>query len=185
MSMLNWPSGFDRTPEHERESGSKFDVGYRQTKSELKNEMDLLGADEWRLDEVSGRQDPGVVLRWMKHDQEHAVACDHYAAKKANLRCVYLWVNETRMRSQRPVEHAEDEFAAARLPPGDEADDVVVAGAANGELPHEVLEVAPDAPEDVVEAAYRAKAQDAHADQGGSTERMTRLNKAKERILDG
>jgi len=68
------------------------------------------------------------------------------------------------MRSQRPVQTGESEFAAARLPSGEEEDAVVATAP-----PHEVLEVAPDAGDAVVKAAYREKIKSAHPDQGGDS----------------
>lgn len=68
--------------------------------------------------------------------------------------------------STRPVKTGQDEFATARLPPGDgEATDDVVAVKPERD-PHEVLGVAPDAPDAVVEGAFRELVKEAHADQG-------------------
>jgi len=84
------------------------------------------------------------------------------------------------MRSQRPVKTGDAEFAAARLPSGDE--DAVVAR----EPPHEVLGVHPDAPDSVVEAAFRAEVKKAHPDQeSGSREQFERVRNAKEAMLGG
>lgn len=144
VSNLDWPDGFERTPEAERERTHKFQAGAGQTKKEIDGEMGRLEVSEYRLETGSG-SDPGVVLRWRKDGRDHAVACDHYASKSSNLRAVYLWVNETRMRSDRPVWTGQDEFAAARLPSGDE--DVIVADDGTAQEPHEVLGVDPEAPE--------------------------------------
>lgn len=186
MSLLNWPAEFERTSEHERERTSKFSVGFRSTKSDLKKGMERMEVDEWRLEDVSGSGgDPGVVLRWQDDGQEYAVACDHYTAKGDNLRSIYLWVHETRMRAQRPVVTGEDEFAAARLPPGEEAADVVVAGDGREEAPHEVLGVAPDADPEVIRAAARQLQKKHHPDRGGSATELQRVTDAKEALLDG
>lgn len=124
--------------------------------------------------------DPGFVLRWSKDGEQFAVACDASPRLRDNVRTVYLWVHETRMRSQRPVVTGEDEFAAARLPSGDDGDAVVAR-----EPPHEVLGVEPDAPEAAVKGAYRRLLKERHPDQGGSTEEFKRLQEAKEAMLDG
>ncbi len=84
------------------------------------------------------------------------------------------------MRSQRPVKTGDAEFAAARLPSGDNENAVVATAA-----PHEVLEVAPDADEAVVKAAFRQKAKSAHPDQGGDTAEWQQLTDAKEAMLGG
>jgi hypothetical protein len=176
-SLLNWPKDIDRTPPQEREECTKFSVGLSATRSQLGDEMDRMGVDEWHVDEVSGAHgDPGVVLRWQDGAQEYAVANDQYTTKTANLREVYLWVQETRKSDQRPVKTARDAFAAAQLPSGD-GGGVVVAGARPA---HEVLGVEPDAPDQRVRAAYEQKVKEAHPDRGGSEEAFKRVEQAYE-----
>ena len=194
MSELDWPAGFERTPANERERNSPFSVSLAQTSSDIRTELDRLGADNWRASTASGGaytkrdglpkhnanpDNPGFVLRWTNDSENFAVACDHYAELRDNARTVYLWVNETRKRSQRPVQTGSAEFAAARLPSGD--GDAIVAA----EPPHEVLGVARDAPEEVIEAAARRLKADAHPDSGGSREEFQRINDAEEALLSG
>jgi len=124
--------------------------------------------------------DPGFVLRWTDDGEQFAVACDDYSRLRDNLRTVYLWVHETRMRSQRPVKTGDTEFAAARLPSGDGKDAVVATAPA-----HEVLEVPPDADDSAVKDAYRQKAKSAHPDQGGDPAEWQRVVDAKEAMLGG
>lgn len=176
-SLLNWPDGIERTDPADRESCNRFEAGLRQTRSEIEDEFDRMGVDEWRIEEVSGSSgDPGVVLRWRKDGDEYAAACDRWETKSANMREAYLWVNETRMREKRPVRTAADSFAAARLPSGDGPEAV-------GVEDHIILGVPPGADDETIREAYRAKAKETHSDAGGNTEQMTRLNKAKERML--
>ncbi|ELZ86540.1 dnaj-like protein [Haloferax elongans ATCC BAA-1513] len=65
-----------------------------------------------------------------------------------------------------------------RLLPADEEETVVVADA--GCEPHEVLSVAPDAPDYVVRGAYRELLQERHPDKGGSQAEFQELQEAKE-----
>jgi len=123
---------------------------------------------------------PGFVLQWTDDGDQFAVACDHYAKLRDNVRSVYKWINETRLRSQRPVRTGDAEFAAARLPSGDEEEAVVATAA-----PHEVLEVAPDASDAVVQAAFRQQMKSAHPDQGGDAAEFERVKNAKEAMLGG
>ncbi|MFC3476300.1 J domain-containing protein [Halobacterium litoreum] len=196
MTGLDWPTGFERTEPVNRERTTKFQASIASTTSAIETEMGRLDPSNWKVSTGSGGahtkrsglpkhsanpSDPGVVLRWTKDGEQFAVACDAYAKLRDNLRSVYLWVHETRMRSQRPVETGESEFAAARLPPADEDSEAVVAAA---EPAHEVLEVAPDADDGVVKAAYREKLKDAHPDQGGSSAEVHRIRNAKEAMLD-
>lgn len=181
-SLLNWPSGLERTPPEDREKTSKFSSNFRRTQSDLKDEMRLMDVEEWRLDDVTGSGgDPGVVLRWIDNGNEYAVACDHYEYKKSNLRSVYLYVKETRKRNDRPVETANDEFAAARLPAGDED-----ANVADGRSDHEVLGVSPDASDDEIKAAYREKIKELDPDKPeGDEDEFVRVRDAKERLIGG
>jgi hypothetical protein len=184
--MLNWPDGIERTPATERESASKFSTGLRQTKKDLRTEMRRLDADEWRLDDVSGSGgDPGVVVRWVKDGNEYAVACDGYDTKKANLRETYLWINETRMRQKRKAHTARDSFAAAQLPPGEGQSPEEVVAVEPEEPPHEVLDVAPDAPDEIVKAAARQKASAVHPDNddGGDREEFKKIQDAKKQMM--
>jgi len=196
MSRIEWPQSFDRTDPRHRETSSRFQASIAGTAEDIETEMDRLSPRSWRVDTGSGGShtrrnglpkhsanpdDPGVVLRWTEDGEQFAVACDHYTSLRDNLRTVYLWVHETRMRSQRPVQTGESEFAAARLPP---ADETAHAPAASPDAPHKVLDVSPDADPGVVEAAYRTKLKQAHPDQGGSRTAVQRVRTAKEAMLD-
>lgn len=178
-SLLHWPEGFARTPAAERVSTSKFSAPLDQTKRQIRRELERMGA-QYRIDDVAGAGgDPGVVVRWELDGRQHAVACDHYTDRSANARAIYLWINETRKSGDRPVQTAADQFAAAALPPGREE---------SGDVPaHEVLGVAPNAPEAVVRAAYQTLVKQAHADTGGpgAAETIRALQEAKEVLLDG
>jgi hypothetical protein len=193
VSRIDWPAGWERTPARERTTARKFQASLADSTKSIAGEMDRMGVDEFRASTASGGRyvkqnglpkhnanpdDPGFVLRWSNDGEQFAVACDAYTRLKDNVRAVYLWVNETRLRGNRPVRTGDTEFAAARLPSGEE--DAVAAAPP----PHEVLDVAPDAPETIVEGAYRAKVQQAHPDKGGSAEALKRVNRAREAMLD-
>ncbi|MBP1987213.1 J domain-containing protein [Halolamina salifodinae] len=194
MSEIEWPAGCPRTPPADRERTTKFGATLAETCQAIATEMGRMGVDDYRASTGSGGShvrsnglpkhsanpdDPGFVLRWSDDGQQFAVACDHYSDLRDNARSIYLWVNETRMRSQRPVQTGDSEFAAARLPSGDE--ETVVATAP----PHEVLEVAPDAGDEVVKAAFRQKMESAHPDQGGDTAEFERVKQARDAMLGG
>jgi len=193
MDRIDWPAGWDRTPPGHRERTRKFDTTKAATIRQLESEMGRLGADDWRLSTGAQHQkrnpnypyansnpdDPGFVLRWTKDGHQHAVACDSYARLESNARAVLLWVRETRLRGDRPVRTGQDEFATARLPSGDE--DAIT----TRPPPHEVLEVAPDASEAVVQAAFRERVKEAHPDQGGSGQEQQLVQWAREQMLEG
>ena len=196
MSGLDWPTGWERTPESEREPNRSFEATLGTTTQDLTTEMDRMDVDAWRGEignahtksnglplHNANPDDPGFVLRWTDGDEQFAVACDASSRLRDNVRTVYLWVHETRMRSQRPVKTGDTEFAAARLPPGDGDD---VAAASSSATPaHEVLGVQPNAPEGVVKAAARHQKARAHPDKGGSREAFQEIVEAEEVMLDG
>lgn len=186
---LDWPEGFERTDPDDRQKNSPFSTGFRRTESELANEMERMGVESWWMDDVKGSGgDPGVVVRWSKDGEDFAVGCDRFVHKKDNIREIYWWIKETRKRSERGVETGQSEFAAAKLPSGD--DDAIVVG---GEVrePHEILGVQPDAPEEVIKASAKRLSGQVHPDQADDEEeeeRLTRrfkqIQQAKQKMLD-
>lgn len=193
MSGVDWPTGWERTPPQEREKNRCFEASIATTTDELATEMNRMDVDDWRPSignqhtksnglplHNANPDDPGFVLRWADDGEEFAVSCDDYSRLRDNLRSVYLWVHETRMRSTRPVQTGDSEFAAARLPSGDGGDAVVATAP-----PNEILGVPPDADQFVVKNAYRQKAKSAHPDQGGDPAEWERIVDAKEAMLRG
>ncbi|WP_435069194.1 J domain-containing protein [Haloplanus sp. C73] len=193
MSQIDWPAGWERTPARQRTKNRNYEVELQQAIEDLEAELDRLGVDDWRLSTAMDHQsrnpnypyanqpepnDPGVVVRWSMDGEQYAVACDAYSRVRDNLRTAGLYIREKRKMSNRPVTTGETEFANARLPSGD--GDTVAAEAP----PHEILEVAEDAPDAVVRDAYRARVQEAHPDKGGSREQFERVQRAREAMLD-
>jgi len=173
MSRLDWPAGFERTPESERERNRSFEATLGSTTSELATEMDRMGVDHWRGEIANAHtksnglplhnanpDDPGFVLRWTDDEEQFAVACDASPRLRDNVRYVLKWVNETRMRGNRPVETGDTESA------------------------HEVLHIQPNAPDGVVESAARARKAQTHPDNDGSTEEFQKVVAAEEVMLD-
>ena len=196
MSRLDWPAGWDRTPESDRGPNRSFEATLGTTTQDLATEMERMTVDAWRAEIANAHtksnglplhnanpDDPGFVLRWTDGDEQFAVACDASSRLRDNVRTVYLWIHETRMRSQRPVKTGDTEFAAARLPPGDGDD--VAAGSSSVKPAHEVLGVQPDASVSVIEAAVRQRKAETHPDSGGSREAFQEVVEAEEVILDG
>lgn len=181
-TTVDWPDGIERTPPEQRESGNKFSVNWSPTRKEIRKEMERMGVDQWRIDHITGSGgDPGVVLRFTLDGADHAVACDGYTTKKANLRELYLWVNETRMRDDREAEGASDSFAAARLPSGDgpSEDDPL----ANID-PYDVLGVQPGASENIIETVLRQRKAEEHPDNGGDDLEFRKVKKAGRMLLE-
>lgn len=199
---IDWPAWAERTAPRERERTPKYSVTQTQAINRLETELlDRVGADDWRLSTAAAHRkrdgkpyadanpdDPGVVVRWTKDGDQFCVAADRYTDIRDNARTIGLYVEEKRKMSDRPVHTGQDEFATARLPPGD-GEEAIVAGAVDAEPdrePHEVLGVAPDAPEPVINGAFRELAKEGHGDQGGSEKYdVQELKKARDELLEG
>ncbi|WP_232688028.1 J domain-containing protein [Halobacterium zhouii] len=194
MTRVDWPRGFPRTGAGDRERNNSFRVSLATAFDDLETELNRLGVDEdgYRYSfDAQQRQtdqrpyaranpdDPGFALRWKMDGAQYAVACDAYTALRDNVRAIGLYLREKRKMEKRPVETGESEFANARLPPADK--DIVVANSVRGA--HDVLNVAPDASDDEVRAAYRERVKDAHPDNGGSDREFQRVRDAKEAML--
>lgn len=192
MTEIDWPAGFDRTPASDREPNRSFEATIADTTRDLTTKLDRMGVDEWRASTGSGGAhtktnglpkhsanpaDPGFALYWTKDGQQYAVACDASPSLRDNMRYCYKWINETRMRSNRPVETGKSEFATARLPSGNE--DAVAADPPA----HVVLGVDRDAAPAEIESAFRDKVSEVHPDAGGSAEAFKRAQRAKEELL--
>ena len=166
---VDWPPELAKTPEGSRSYCNKFSVTLHQAITEIGTELeDRLGVNDWRLSTAaphrksdgipyadSNPDDPSAVVRWTMDGAQFAVGADEHNDLRDNVREIGLWIKEKRKMAGRPVKTAESEFATARLPPGDTQEGVVVAEAADTREPHEVLGVAPDAPDDVVSAVAR------------------------------
>lgn len=199
---IDWPAWAERTDASRRERTSKFSVTLAQSINAIATELeDRLGVDDWRLSTAAPHRkkdgcpyanaspdDPGAVVRWSMDGEQYCVAADQYTKLRDNVRAIGLYIQEKRKMSNRPVHTGQDEFATAQLPSGEE--DVIVAGDGSGvastKAPHEVLGVAPDAPDDVVEAVARRLAANHHPDgDDPDTERYKQIQQAKEAMLHG
>ena len=192
---LDWVGFADRTPPAERERTHKFDVPTDRAIDEVEQELKRIGVDDWRLSTAAphrqkdGRpyananpDDPGVVVRWTMDGAQYAVACDHYTRPRDNIRAIGLYLHEKRKMDNRPIKTGQSEFATAQLP-GEEAYGGREDAVAVEPEPHEVLGVAPDAPDEVIEAAARRLKKETHPDSGGSREEFQRVNEAEEKLL--
>jgi hypothetical protein len=191
---IDWPHQFERTEPTRRKKTTKFSVTLNQALQEIETELlDRVGADDWRVSTAAPNrkrdglpyadadpQDPGVVIRWSLDGEQFAVACDHYSDLRDNTRAIGLYIGEKRKMSDRPVTTGQSEFATARLPSGNE-EEIVAAEPP----PHEVLDVAPEAPASVVKAAAREKIKETHPDQGGSADALQRVRRARDKLLNG
>lgn len=192
---INEIRNFDGEPPKTRTS--KFSVTLASAIPDLETGLkDRLGADDWRLSTATphrkrdGRpyadanpDDPGAVVRWSMDGEQYCVAADEYTDLRDNVRAIGLYITEKRKIGDRPIHTGQNEFATARSPSGEDEDTIVVAGNGRAKEPHEVLGVAPDAPEAVVRGAYRELLKERHPDHDGAAA-LRELQNAKQAILD-
>lgn len=193
---LDWPPEFERTPAADRRRTTKFEVTISRAIDDLATQMDRLGVDDWRLSTAMDHQsqrpnypyasqpepdDPGVVLRWRMDGEQYAVAADQHDRVRDNVREIGLYVEEKRKMEDRPITTGQSEFATARLPPGDEENQSVVVA---DQPPHDLLGVAPDAPEGVVRAAARELKKQHHPDNDGDVRQFKRIVRAEKTMLE-
>lgn len=190
-SRVDWPVTFDRTSPGHREKNNKFDVTLARSFSDLEDELERLGVDDFDY-EFDARQrnrdkrpyanarpdDPSFVLRWSMSGEQFAIACDHYSRLRDNVRTVGKYVQEKRMMKSRPIESGESEFANARLPSGEE--EAIVADPPA----HTILGVGENASANQIKNAFRRLTKVCHPDQGGSQEEMTAIKEARDEMLE-
>jgi hypothetical protein len=204
MPKLDWPDDFERTDPSDREP---YPHGFRVSRSEafdnILSELRKMGARNVQLDTGAEHQqrnpnkpyansefdDPGVVVRFERDEQQFAVPCDRWDNPRDNGQAIARYLDAKRALERYGVETINDEFATQALPPGDQ--DAVAAPPAPGEEdvldeePHEVLGVAPDAPDDVVEAVARRLSANVHPDRDDpDVAEFQRIQNAKKALLD-
>lgn len=192
-SRVDWPVTFDRTPSGQREQTRKFDVTLARSFSDLEDELERLGVDDYDYEfDAKQRQrdkrpyanarpkDPSFVLRWSMSGEQFAIACDRYTRLRDNVRTVGHYLHEKRKMEGRPVETGESEFANARLPSGEEEEEAIVPDPPA----HTILGIEANASANQIKNAFRRLTVVCHPDQGGSQEEMTAIKKAKETMLE-
>lgn len=203
VSSIDWPSHFDRTPPGERGSyPGDISLTRKESFQSVVDELERWGASSVEIDTASQHyvdrpniphqhdkpDDVGVVARFRREgeaaDDGYAIACDRWRTQLENARAIALYARRMRLAERCGVTTASSTFETARLPPGDDDADVVVAAAAEPD-PHDVLGVTEYAEDAVVKAAARRLKADRHPDSGGSTEEFQRVVKAEEALLDG
>lgn len=209
MKKIDWPAKYDRTPSDERESyPGNLSVSHKQAFESVVEELERWGKTDVQIETASQHyvndpniphksddpDDVGVVAYYRDleaHSSEQsAIACDSWETQLENARAIALWVRRVRLAERCGTETAMDIDEVAQLPPAD--DEAIAAPPASSnndkpnEAPHEVLEVAPDASNDVVQAAARQKIKNLHGDTNGGngdTEELNRVIDARDEML--
>lgn len=190
---VDWPTALGkRTDPAAYRSTSRFGVTLARALDEIERQLDLLGADDYRLSTAAphrksdGRpyadakpDDPAVVVRWFVGEDRYAVGCDRYDHWRDNARSVGLYLEEKRKMADRPIATVENEFTVAQLPSGDDDQRHITLD----RPAHEVIGVQQDAPKSVIKAAVRERKKEAHPDQGGSQRELKRVLRAEQELL--
>ena len=157
------------------------DKTWYQTECDVENTFRKWGVSKWDvITLLNGRarakqnqtpQERAVTLRYTRKGREVSLVMNKQARAVDNFRVLYLTLEAMRLNELRGIDEVmQDAYLQLAAPADDD--------------PYRVLEVAPGASTEVIEAAYRAKAKQAHPDvAGGSTAAMQQLNAARDALL--
>jgi hypothetical protein len=198
---FTWPAGWPRTAPVKRLRGDfgksqttrhgegenswtttrKVGLQWTDAVRRVNDEIRRMGGTFPRIDtDANNDAEPGVVLSFRLGNRPVVFPCDRYKSKAQNLAAIAATLEAKRAIERHGVSTLEREFEGyLALGAGDGTTyGVQPAAVALPQKPHEVLGVAPDAPLEVCEAAWRALCKTAHPDRGGSDAQMHRLNDA-------
>jgi DnaJ-domain-containing protein 1 len=159
---------------------------WNDTLSELSDTMDKWGIEQWNVIKPRGArltgfvaassyqslEDRTVTLRYTKNGREVALAMGKQNRAVDNLRVLYLAAEAMRLNEKRGIaEVVQQAYAQLQAPEHPVIRD-----------PYELLGVRPDAPLDVIEAAFRARMKAVHPDTGGSDQQAKQLTAAIEQL---
>lgn len=187
---LHWPESYDRTDPSEREPyPGDLSPTRKESFQSITEELERWGATDVRISTASQHyadrpnvphqydkpKDVGVAAYYLREDKRadewHAIACDAWETQRENARLIALYARRQRLAEKCSVTTAQSTHAASALPSGDEKETIAVGdgrGVGIQQEPHEVLGVAPDAPEPVIQGAFRELVKEGHGDQGGN-----------------
>ena len=178
---LSWPDTLPRTSK--REKGA-FKSTLAAALSNVETSLRLFGENSGKP--VSGvvlssnvtlgrnaPDDPGVAAWFTWEGEQLCIAVDRYTTPAANLQAIHHVLEARRVELRHGtlalVRATFRGFKALPAPPGSHWS--------------ELLGLPRSASKAEIEAAFRAKAHDAHPDRGGSQERMAALTDARTRAL--
>lgn len=179
---LAWPIGRPRARERER---SQFKVSLVAAIQDLKYEVDRLGGSQLVISsnlqlrqdglprgDRGAPRDPGVACYFTYKKKPMCFACDRWAEVHENMRAIGLTIGALRgierYGSGSMIEQAFAGFTALPAP----------------EQPWQVLGVKHDASREEIERAYRRLASEHHPDRGDESDKMARINRARDQLLE-
>jgi hypothetical protein len=189
---LEWPEGWARTEERARKSSSPFMTTFAKARKELSEELERLKATNavmtsWLPARQDGEpfqdaarrklEDPGVAVYFLREGRQVVMARDAYWSVHDNLRSIGLAIEHLRGLERHGggamMERAFEGFLALPAPERKKP----------ARLWPEVLQVAPDAEDWMIEAAFRHHSKTRHPDGGGTIDAFNELAAAREEGL--
>lgn len=193
---LKWPEGWQRTPDGDRHDSRRFQVTFDRALNDLYADLNRLSAASivvssylplGRRGEALGGSartrfdDSGVAVYFFRDEREYVLAQDAFDTPLGNLRSIGLALQGLRQLERHGGAHlAERAFGGfAALPPPEKPvewrGEFGLTGIQGDDKDFLLL---------LAETAYKKLAKSAHPDNGGTVERMMRLNKAIEQARE-
>lgn len=163
---LEWPQGRRRW--EKSRVISQFKMFPAQMKTELFDELDHMNAKDIVIStnrEPFSRsskylEDPGVAVYFTRKGQELCIACDKYIDVNDNLHAIGIAIKSFRTLER----HGTGEMVDAALRGFTALPESIIVGPGQSRAWHEVLQVASDADQNIIKAAYRNLAARYHPD---------------------
>lgn len=133
-----------------------------------RDERNVIGEKDFPVPSSVGGVE--ATVRFVLRGVNILVACDSQPTYRDNFRCVAFAIEAMRMNEKRGIADTLRKAYLQLEAPKEQRD------------PYEVLGVRPDASQALLDAAYKAQANERHPDKGGSDTAMQELNDARERI---
>lgn len=213
MAANQWPDVLGRTSTTERAEyteGPGFQVSANDALRNIEDELRSLGAEDIEVD----ANDPEVLVTYTLDDRDQVIGSDRWDNVRDNAQAIAKYVQAKRAIDRYKVRTPADEWSNADVPavydePGtpdngsssslfsglfdgllggdtDEIEDVQDAadasmGRAEAAM---ILGVNENTPEDEIQEAARAAAQEHHPDHGGNEDRFKAVMQAREVLLE-
>lgn len=185
---LTWPEGWPRTPDYKRKAYSQFKTTFDRARSELTNELRMLGAKDviissWLplrrdgmpyADQARRRlDDPGVAVYFTLRGRQMVMARDAFGSVHDNLRSIGLGIAHLRGLERHGggtmMERAFEGFAALPSPTSRDC--------------WAILGLKPCASADEINAQFRTLSKKHHPDVGGDHSEFAAVNAARTAAL--
>lgn len=163
-------------------------VNVDRTRAEIRHTFALWDIDPsefeilWEEErDTAGRifRRPGARVRYLRNGQWQEIACFGFPNRPENLRQCFLLLERLRIAEQHGVQYQGLTFTK-------EVTTASTVSVKKQDLldAYDFLGVGPDDPLDLIKDVYRRKSMYYHPDKGGDPEKMKKLTKAYERVLE-